>query len=131
MHDHYPSSGGDRDSKSADAAGCAMDQDPLFGRECRGSIKPCQAVSAHIGVTAAAPRDHRETFRLERSSSLGNEPRDARVHNRIEPDSCTDTFANFLDGVIGKSRDIKIFLDVVGVRCCGERSRAALYGPGQ
>jgi len=35
MHDHYPSSGGDRDSKSADAAGCAMDQDPLFGRECR------------------------------------------------------------------------------------------------
>ena len=68
---------------------------------------------------------------LGRSSSPRNEPGDARVHNRIEPDSCTDPLTNFLDRVIGKSRDMKIFLDVAGVRSCGERSRDALYSPGQ
>ena len=62
---------------------------------------------------------------------LRNEPGDARVHNRIVPDSRTDPLTSFLDGVIGKNRDIKIFLDVVDARSCGERSRDALYGPGQ
>ena len=62
--------------------------------------------------------------------ALWNEPRDAGVNGRIEPDSRTDTFTNFLDGVIGKSRDIKIFLDVADGCRCGERSRAALQRPG-
>jgi hypothetical protein len=62
------------------------------------------------------------------SSSPRNEPGDARVHNRIEPDSRTDPLTNFLDDVIGKNRDIKIFLDVVDACSCGERSRDALYG---
>src|SRR5216684_8355014 len=57
--------------------------------------------------------------RLGRSSSPWNEPRDARLHNRIEPDSYTDTFTNFLDGVIGKSRDFQIFPDVEGACSCG------------
>ena len=70
-------------------------------------------------------------FRLERSLSPRNESRDARVYHRIEPDSRADPFTNLLDGVIGKSRDIKIFRDVAGACSCGERSRDALYGPGQ
>jgi hypothetical protein len=70
-------------------------------------------------------------FRLERSSSPGNEPRDARVYNRIEPDACTDSMSDLVDCDIGKSRDIKIFLDVADACSCGERSRAALQRPGQ
>jgi hypothetical protein len=69
-------------------------------------------------------------FRLERSACPGNEPGDARVNNRIESDSFTNPFTNFLDGVIGKSRDIKIFRDVARVRRCGERSGATLQRPG-
>jgi hypothetical protein len=87
------------------------------GREC------CNAKSHHTQLSGK--------FRLGRSFLPGNEPGDARVHNRIEPDSFTDPFTNFLDRVIGKSREIKIFLDVAGVRSCGERSRDALYSPGQ
>jgi hypothetical protein len=67
---------------------------------------------------------------LERSSSPGNEPRDARVYNRIEPDSRSDSLSNLFDGVIGKSRQIKIFLDVTDACSCGERSRATLHRPG-
>src|SRR5208283_577687 len=82
-------------------------------------------------LNASASRPWPPATWLGRSSSPRNEPGDARVHNRIEPDPCTDPLTNFLDRVIGKSRDIKIFLDVVDARSCGERSRDALYGPGQ
>ncbi len=52
-------------------------------------------------------------------------------NNRIEPDSRTDPLSDLLDGVIGKSRDIKIFLDVADAGSRGERSRAALHRPRQ
>src|SRR5208282_4406696 len=68
---------------------------------------------------------------LERSSSPGNEPRDARIDHRIEPDSRTDPSSDLFDGIIGKSRDIKILLEVTDAGSGGERSRAALQRPCQ
>jgi hypothetical protein len=54
-----------------------------------------------------------------RSCSSGNEPGNARLHNRIEPDSRVDPLTNFIHGFVGKSRDIEIFLDVAGACRCG------------
>ncbi len=87
-----------------------------------GIFRCCNAKSRHTQLS--------EKSRLGRSACPGNEPGNACVHNRIEPDSCTDLFTNFLDRVIGKSRDIKIFFDVADARSCGKRSRAALQRPG-
>ena len=55
---------------------------------------------------------------------------DARIHNWIEPDSRTDPLSDLFDGIIGKSGDIKIFLDVANAGSCSERCRAALQRPG-
>src|ERR1700689_2676747 len=67
---------------------------------------------------------------LERSFSPGDEARDPCLDDRIEPDSCTDSLSYLFDGVIGKRRDVKIFLDVADAGSCRERSRAALQRPG-
>src|SRR5215469_3000170 len=93
------------------------DRKTIVGREC------CNVKSRHIQLKGK--------FRLERSSPLGNEPRHARVYHRIEPDSGTDFLSDLFDGVIGKSRDIKILLDVAEVCSRCERCCAALQRPGE
>ena len=90
-------------------------------------LLPCNRIETKTDIFS----DQSGKSRRGCSSSPWNEPRDARLYNRIEPDSCSDTFTNFFDGVVGKSRDIKILLDVADACSCGERSRDALYGPGQ
>jgi hypothetical protein len=68
--------------------------------------------------------------RFERSACPGNESRNARFHNRIEPDSRSDFLSDLFDGVIGNSRDIKILLDVIAVRSRGQKRRPSLDRPG-
>jgi hypothetical protein len=106
--------------------------DPLkdFGEACRMELRPRNGSWRDHDTANRCVLSSAGNYGLGRSACPGNEPGNAGVHNRIEPDSCTDPFTNALDRVIGKSRDIKIFPDVADAGSCRERSRAALQRPG-